>query len=207
MKTYTTFTPSHKILYENYFLQSLPSELELCVVEDENQYCKSASFYETGWSKTCYKKVELFLQACQENMGKTFFYSDVDVQFFGNVAEDLIEELGDCDIACQNDIGNYCSGIIVCKGNNTTLRMFELMKANYEKEDQHTLNNFIHLCNHKALSRKFFTFGHISQRAWSGENFDIPDDILMHHANWVLGVENKMRIIDIVREKYEQRNI
>lgn len=206
MKLYTTFTPSHRVLYENYFLKTLPTEFDLQVFEDLEQSCPSGNFYSEGWDKTCYKKIEIFYQACKENMGKPFFYCDVDVQFFGNILNTLLEELDGYDIACQDDITTFSSGVFICMANEKTLKMFHLMKNNYNKEDQTTLNDHIHVCNHRFLSRKFFTFGHIIPRPWYGEDFNIPQDILVHHANWVVGVENKIKILDLVRSKYNAKN-
>ena len=205
MKLYTTFTPSHRGMYENYFLKTLPDEFELCVVEDDEQHCSTGDFYSQGWSETCFKKVELFIKACEENMGGMFFYCDVDVQFFGPIKDQLIAELGDHDIACQDDYSTYSSGVYICRANQKTLQMFKDMKENYNKEDQTTLNDHIHKVKHKKLSHRFFTFGHVVPRPWRGEYFDIPNDILVHHANWVVGVENKIKIMDFVREQYESK--
>jgi hypothetical protein len=55
MNLFTTFTPSHRCLYENYFLKTLPDEFNLHVIEDDKQHCKTGSFYQEGWDKTCYK--------------------------------------------------------------------------------------------------------------------------------------------------------
>ena len=201
MKLYTTYTPSHKGLFENYFLRTLPAEFDLCAEEDPEQACPSGCFYQAGWDKTCYKKIVLFLKACEENLGGVFFYCGVDVQFFGNVVDQLLLELEDFDIACQDDVSAYCSGLFVCKASEKTLRMFEAMKANYEKEDQATLNEHLHMCKHKKLSDRFFTYGHVTPRPWQGEKFAVPEDILIHHANFVIGVEQKMEIMDYVRAK------
>lgn len=203
MKAYTTFTPSHRVLFENYFLRTLPSEFEL-FAEEIPQECPSGDFYQEGWDKTCFRKVKLFKKACEENMGQPFFFCDVDVQFFGPIKDRLLHELGRNDIVCQDDITTYSSGVYVCQANESTLKMFDLMLNNYNKEDQTTLNDFIHTVKHKFLSRRFFTFGHVVARPWRGEDFDIPSTILVHHANWVVGVENKIKIMDLVRDKYER---
>ena len=86
-----------------------------------------------------------------------------------------------------------------------TLNMFRQMKIGYHLEDQTTLNRHIHMVKHKFLSNKFFTIGHLIYRAWNGEDFNINYPILMHHANWVEGIENKIKILDIVRKKIENR--
>jgi hypothetical protein len=117
----------------------------------------------------------------------------------------MIEELADLDIACQDDITTYSSGFFICRCNDRTLKMFQNMKEFYNKEDQTSLNDQIHVCSHKVLSRRFFTFGHIVPRPWRGEDFDIPSDILVHHANWVAGIDNKITILDLVKEKFHAR--
>lgn len=202
MKLYTIFTPSHRQLYEKYFLPSLPQgEFELIPTEIP-QECPTGSFYKEGWSQTCFRKVELFIKACQENMGETFVFSDVDIQFFGSLKDTLIEELGDFDIACQNDTGPYyCSGFFVCRGNERTLAMFQAMRDRYNKEDQTSLNDNIRMCKSKFLSRKFFTIAHVTGQVWKGEDVYIPSYVLMHHANWTEGIENKIKLLNMVRSK------
>ena len=203
MKLYVIFTSSHRKLYEDYFLKTLPDEFELVPLEIP-QECPSGEFYKEGWDKTCYRKVELFHKACAENQGELFAFSDVDIQFFGNVKETMIEELGDYDIACQNDTGNYyCSGFFICRGNESTLNMFSEMKKNYSLEDQTTLNKHIHMVKSKFLSNKFFTIGQLIH-VWRGQDFEIPYSILMHHANWTEGIDNKIRLLDKVKEKVSQ---
>lgn len=205
MKLYTIYTESHKEMYERYFLKTLPDEFELVSLEIP-QEC-TGDFYSNGWDKTCYRKVELFLKVCEENMGSTFVFSDVDIQFFGKIKDVLVEELGDHDIACQNDTGNvYCSGFFICKANERTLNMFRAMIENYAFEDQATLNNHIHMVKSKFLSEKFFTIGHLLG-GWQGQDFEMPYEILMHHSNWVIGVETKIRLMDKVREENEKRII
>ncbi|MGI9460209.1 MAG: putative nucleotide-diphospho-sugar transferase [Pirellulales bacterium] len=203
MKAYTLFTPSHKELYEDYFLKTLPNEFELHATELFEQECPTGRFYEEGWDKICRRKVELFVSACEENMGGSFFYCDVDVQFFGNVVDQLVREVSDFDIACQDDVTAYCSGVFICKANQATLAMFKEMKRNYNKEDQATLNEHLQMCRHKKLSEVFFTVGHIAPRPWQGETFRVPKNMLLHHANFVIGVENKKKIMDYTRENMQ----
>jgi len=201
MKLYTIYTESHKYMYENYFIKTLPNEFEVITTEIP-QECPTGEFYQEGWDKTCYRKVELFHKVCEQNMGELFVFSDVDIQFFGKIKQTLIDELGDFDIACQNDTGNYyCSGFFICRANEKTLHMFSEMLKNYHLEDQTTLNKHIHLVKSKFLSNKFFTIGHLLNTVWSGQEFNLTNNILMHHSNWVSGIDNKIKLMDIVRDK------
>lgn len=206
MKIYTIYSDSHEVLYNDYFLKTLPNEFDLISTKIP-QECQTGDFYNDGWNRTCYRKVELFIKACEDNMGENFIFSDVDIQFFGNIKDILLEELGDYDIACQNDTSNiYCSGFFICNANERTLNMFKRMKDNYNKEDQTSLNQEIYLSKSKFLSRKFFTIGHITNSIWNGQDVEIPKDILVHHANWTIGINNKIKLLNIVKEKITNKN-
>ena len=205
MKLYTIYTPSHKILFDNYFKPSLiEGEYDLKPKELINQECPTGTYYQDGWNQTTYRKVEYFLKIAEENMGDTFVFSDVDIQFFGRTKETLLEELGDADIAAQDDTCNFmCSGFFICKSNERTIRMFKSMKDNYHlyKEDQDALNQNKHLANWKLLSRKFFTVGQLTNRVWNGEDFIVPNGILMHHSNWTIGIDNKIKLLEKVKNQ------
>jgi hypothetical protein len=205
MKLYTIYSPSHKRLYKDFFLKSLPNEFEV-ISEEIKQECPTGEFYKEGWNLTCYRKIELFIKACEENLGNHFVFSDVDIQFFGNIKQTLLDEIGDFDIACQNDTAHfYCSGFFICKANEKTLHMFKEMQRNYVNEDQTSLNLNIHLVKSKFLSKKFFTIAHLTGSPWNGEDFNLPYDILMHHANWTVGTQNKTNLLERVREKMMQK--
>lgn len=207
MKIYTYYTESHKPFYDNYFSKTI-EDLEVVGISGD-QECPTGSYYQDGWKKTTMKKVDVFIQACVENQGKTFVYSDVDIQFFGPLKQTLIYELSDFDIAIQNDyLGGMCSGFFVCKGNERTLKMFQSMKDNESSylEDQHALNMNLHHVKFKPLSSRFWTFG-MYQTQWKNQNFDIPEDILMHHANWTEGIQNKTNLLNFVRQKHNLKKL
>jgi len=205
MKIYTAHSDSHNQLYQQFFLPTLPQDLELNshLIPQE---CDTANFKDRGWSQTCYRKTKIFLQACDENPKDIFIFSDVDVQFFcSSIVDDLLKELLDHDIACQYDTGYlpYCSGFFVCKVNNRTKDLFYKISKLYIDEDQTSLNYHIKTCNAKFLSHRFYTVAQNIGTVWNGQDFDIPRDILIHHANWVVGVQNKISLLKLVREKYE----
>lgn len=207
MKLYTTFTPSHKIFYEKYFLPTLPNGFELKVFENNEQLCLSGSYQSEGWFNTTRKKLEIFVQACEENLNKHFFYCDVDVQFFDSSLQDqLLIELGNHDIACQNDIFCYNTGVFICLSSYKMLNLFRMILKNftYTCDDQQQFNKYIHLCNCKLLSKRFFTTGY-QCGVWNYQDFNVPKDIILHHANWVVGIDNKIRVLDIVRDKFYAR--
>jgi hypothetical protein len=205
MNLYTFLTPSHRVLYENYFLKSLPSTFILSCLDIEHQYCESASFLDKGWTQTTINKIILLIKACEENMGKYFVYSDVDVQFFDkDICNLLMQEIEDKDIACQDDNNLYCSGFFICKANDRTLKMYNKIYEswNHKDSDQKMLNRYLYLCKPKKLSKKFFTVGQILKKEWTDDqHFDLISDISMHHANWTIGIDNKIKLLDLVKLK------
>ena len=39
-------------------------------------------------------------------------------------------------------------------------------------------------------------------REWDGdESFDVPDDIVLHHANYTRGIDNKFKLLDLVKQQ------
>ena len=207
MKLYTLHTPSHQELYENYFLPSLVGEYEH-YSEIRAQECPTGSYLKPGWNMTTYRKAQFFLEKVKENYGITIVFSDVDIQFLGPTKELLLEELGDYDIAAQDDTQDMmCSGFFICKCNDATVNMFTEMVNNFfkvhEAEDQKALNNHRHMVKWKYLSHRFFTIKHTLGRVWDGEmDIVVPSDIVMHHANWTISVSNKMALLGLVKSKF-----
>lgn len=204
---YTDYSPSHKILFDEFFLKTLPKDEFELHVETNPQECPSGSWYEKGWEETCIRKSKIVLEACKKNMNGIFVFSDVDVQFFGNIKETLLQELGDFDIACQNDTGStFCAGFFICKCNEKTLSLFENMLYNFEKDDQFCLNKYIKLLDVKAkfLSYKFLTIGNLIHQVWDPSigYVPFPKDILMHHGNFTIGVNNKIELMKMVKNQF-----
>jgi Nucleotide-diphospho-sugar transferase len=224
MKLYTLYTPSHETLLMKYFLPSFNSSYGLdLVIRKIPQYCNSGEYMKDGWISTMLKKVEYHIASCEENYNQIFAYSDCDVQFFvqddRSLYNTLIEELGDYDIACQDDVhpffnrNTYCAGFFVCKSNDRVLNFFhkilhDMIKNQPLLHDQQALNNNLSMLKHKMLSNKFFTHAQKTKKIWTDEtdDFTINNDILVHHANWTHGIQNKIRLLEIVRDKYENFN-
>ena len=209
---YSNYSPSHKILFDEYFFKSFPHhEFNLHIQLDE-QKCPSGNYHSQGYAESCLLKVKMLINACKNNMNSYFVFSDIDVQFFGNIKDILIEELGDYDIACQSDNHVYCAGFFICKCNKKTLALFEAMANdlecnlnNLDMDCQHMLNKYIPILgiNAKYLSNKFITVGNIMSGVWDENRGEIifPKDILMHHANFTIGVPNKIKLLEMVRKQ------
>lgn len=220
MKIYTFFTDTHKKLLYDYFIPSLylyENNIELNI-KKVPQACPSGLYCSSGWYSTMTEKVRYVIQACQENHGKIFIYSDCDVQFLGPFIDSATLELEDYDIACQDDVypyenrNTYCAGFFICRSSDKTIKFFNTILNRLTKrkhvegelyDDQNELNRNLHLVKHKPLSHKFYTIAQTTNALWDN-NYDIeniPSNILVHHANWTHGVENKIKLLNLIKSK------
>lgn len=225
MKIYTIFTDSHKELLHEYFIPSFYNNIDNLdaidsidlVVKKIPQLCKTATYGRSGWIETMLHKVDQHIEACENNFGKNFIYFDCDIQFFKPFIDQMIEELGDNDIACQNDVfpfdnrPTYCAGMFICKASEKTLDLFKSMRKNMiensyrpqEYNDQVALNENLYKIKHKLLSEKFYTIAQTTNCLWHNDyNINnIPNNIIVHHANWTHGVDNKIKLLDFIKNK------
>ena len=200
MKLYTCYSPSHATLHHNYFLPSLiDGEYDLCV-SVLPQICPSGEFESDGWSNFTASKIKIYVQAVKDNWGECFVWSDVDVQFFGQTQDVLVNELGNHDIAGQaertpEDLDEMCTGLFICRSNQKMLDIFESMLNNYrgERDDQTAFNHRRSMVSYKLLSDRFWC-KNLSQEP--------PLDILSHHANWIRGVQNKIDALEEMKKRF-----
>ncbi len=221
---YTYFTPSHQSLFTRWFKPSLKDDFNLIV----NQYQQKASsgvFEEKGWMNTMRDKNDLLLQAVEDNFGGYFVFADVDIQFFGRIRSQLVKELGNLDMVFQRDAndefgtdfkGVACSGFFFCRANERVRKFFLDVRNIIEsdlsiKGDQVVFNKVLgmsHYLKWAYLSDRFYSPGPGNAKLgtqWVWDplvELDIPEGILMHHANWTVGVKNKILQLEHVKQKF-----
>lgn len=208
MKVYTFFSQSHKIFIEP-FIDSFPFEEEFDLeMKFLPQECQTGKYHSDGWNKTMKKKVEYILHAIDETPENSLFvHSDIDVQFFGNIKSDIDSLMSNSnyDILFQNDRTQACMGFFVCKSNGNTKNLFEQVYSNLHhfSDDQHATNHYLNIEKIKwgYLPERYFSVG-VKNGLWEGRtDIYIPPDILVHHSNFTVGIENKINLIKLVREK------
>jgi len=219
IKMYGCYSESHEKMKDKYFLPSIKDDYFL-ILEKISQDCPTGEFESYGWVETMKKKTSLILRAIKENMGGFFVYTDVDLQFFGATKNLLLSLIEGKDVLFQRENyindevgGKYCTGFFICRGNERTLNLFEdIYKKVVEqnRNEQFILNNIIgknvHNVKHGFLPDCFFTpgivYGKDGTYLWEpGKDMDIPENILVHHANWTKGTENKLKQLEYVRDK------
>ena len=207
MKLYTFYTDSHQSMYEEVFLPSLiPNEYEL-IAKKFDQHCPSGDFDSEGWDITMRNKAELILQAIEDNWGEVFVYVDCDVQFFQPTKDYIIESMGNADLICQNDMHSYCAGFVAVRANEKTQELYKKVIADTPKcgDDQRALNGVLRrerrIVKVKKFDNRIFTIAMAERAIWHGKEVTVPNNLLAHHANWTVGIENKLKLMEMVRKQ------
>lgn len=222
MKLYALYTPSHEILKDTYFLPSIQDDFEIVLGFCE-QTSSSATFMSEGWTKTTMRKVDLIIRAIEENWGNVFIFSDVDIQFFAPIQDTILALIEGKDIIMQrnNPEGVLCTGFFACRANEKTLRLWQDVKKTMENNKSNSDQISFNQCIKKKSKRNpyglvwdylpdsFFGAGTLAAYPgylWKpGRMLHIPDDIMIHHANWTRGIKNKIAQLKYVRNEVSKK--
>jgi hypothetical protein len=204
MKLYTLVTRSHRKLYRDFFLPSLPEEDGFELVTTEYRQIGPGSIGDYGWAETMAEKIRLIQQAIRDNRDHPFVWSDCDVQFFKPVKALLLDAVAEVDLAAQRDGEDaLCAGFFICHANDTTKVLFDLIAETLPQfghmYDQEALNRYRNRFEWCFLPDTFYTVYQSVGGPWEGGPFSVPEDIVMHHANWTVGVKRKVKLLSQVR--------
>jgi hypothetical protein len=101
-----------------------------------------------------------------------------------------------------------CAGFFFCRSNEATRALWQQVlqqvRATEAREDDQSvarrLVRQIHGLRYGCLPPVFYGGGTMTGRLWNpGDKLLLPRGLLMHHANFTLGVGNKIRQLDHVR--------
>lgn len=217
MKLYCFYTPSHEIFFKDWFLPSAEKEYEVISTKHSTQISKSGAYAKMGWRETQYNKVLCWKKAVEDNMGDLIVCSDVDIQFLKRSSEYLSKTLESGDIGFQQNFkgGPICSGFFVCRCSLKTQNFFDIV-AKRLKKIMHEEGGGEQYEMQKLLKEPWYDLNVLKishDRIWTpGKNYEdlrelnIPKDLMVHHANWTHGVENKIEQLEYVKSIYVQRN-
>jgi len=217
MIIYTHYSDSHEDLYKNYFKDSLrkiytKDEVKIRAAK-HRQTTKDGTFMEEGWLDSMDFKLQVILKAIEENWNDYFIFADTDIVFYKEFIDDLLMEIKGFDIACQNDCESLCAGFFIARGNERVKNLFLKIRENYRNmvNDQVALNKFKNIINYKLLDKEeYYTIGNFFDNVngthiWDGvTKIKPPQDMRIHHANYVEGVGQKKKIIEMIRSEYNK---
>ncbi|MDR3647100.1 MAG: putative nucleotide-diphospho-sugar transferase [Candidatus Babeliales bacterium] len=213
IKMYALYTPSHKILVDKYFLPSIKDNFNL-IIDTFKQQCPTGQFNSEGWNTTMLDKVDVIINAIKSNKNKIFIFSDVDIIFIRPVEKELKKLMKTYEFVIQKSsekLPNCCTGFFAMIGNEKNLKLWidikKFMLKNPKLSEEDVLNFFIkqgRLNNIKwsQLPKEYNTGGMFTGSRWvPGIELQLPENILLHHANWTVGIDNKIAQLEYVLKK------
>ena len=224
IKLLTFYSPSHEKMYNDYFFYSYNKFLKesfILIPNKIEQVSKKGGFGDEGFEETMFEKIKHIINNIDVNDESPLVFADSDIQFFGDFKEDILFELRDNDISFQSDIVCACAGFFITKQNKKTKTFFEnvlsimnnnLINGVLKKgiSDQiiinHLINNNYPLKFGSLSKDKYFTVAssNLGPKQWNGEDFIIPKNTLVHHANWTVGLDRKFQLLDYVKNNIEK---
>ncbi len=126
---YAVITPSHRVLYEQFFLPSLDQnafELNALDLEQEGK----GEFLADDFKRCILYKVDQIITSIKKHDGKIIVWSDVDIQFFGLTAAKMLDPFKNEKLlfAIQRlarGRNDACGGFYALRCNQQTLMFFE----------------------------------------------------------------------------------
>jgi GR25 family glycosyltransferase involved in LPS biosynthesis len=216
MRVYTAYSQSHEI-FKQWFesIYNIYPEIDI-KYSLLDQSCQSGEFQSHGWDDVTLNKLKKILEIFDDNSNNDdyFIFSDIDIQFFKPFHQEIENLLQNNDIVFQNDYASGpCTGFFACRKTNIMKQFFNRALEIFHTDDQVTVHNTLkEFPNIKfdLLPKEFFTYGVFNNGEWDyPENniidFKIPSDIIFHHANWTIGIDNKLKLLNFVKDNYNNQ--
>jgi hypothetical protein len=206
----TYYTPTHREMAERFVLSRAEGFGEV-IAREYPQKCASASFKQSGWNECMLDKLDLLMRLPQD--GTPTLYVDADVCLLPGLAawcERQVAGMKFHEVAYSDDVAQWCAGVMLFRSTAKTHAWWRLvadMSALLDQPDQDVIHAL--RINAKRLPvpmtvlpanrmANWATLGNTS--VWQGEVFAVPETAVAWHANWCVGVEAKLAMLEHVAE-------
>ena len=200
MKLFCCYTPAHQVLFNRYFLPTVPKEFSL--LPYELNIAGGGDFMSSEFRECISQKISLIENSIQSNFGDVVVWSDIDIQLFELAPEKLISELGKHDVAFQRecrDVQDINSGFMVLRCNEQVAKFFETVRENLgknpEKNEQWVINELIQT---EKISISF-TLLPLAYYART-QGWPPPKELALYHANKTSGKNGVQQKIEQFRD-------
>jgi hypothetical protein len=201
-KVYTYATPSHLPLLREHFLPSFPFSVGVDLhIEMMPQECATGDYMAAGWNATMLRKLELCIAAA-DSAEHIVAVVDCDVRWHGSI-DPVLECIERDTIVGHFDApGVFCAGVMFFRPSDLIRRVFArayaLLVNDRVDHDQTGINvaareKGVNLVAHPAI----WSHGCVKPGRWEpGLPLpEAPQNMILHHANWCVGVENKAKLL------------
>lgn len=208
------YTPTHEDMCRRFVMQRAWGFDERRFVKF-GQTCPTGDFKSDGWNDCMLDKLNTLLNLPTDNMPT--LYVDADVCLMPSLVEWCrwyVEHLEDDEVAFSDDRIQWCAGIMLFR---TTKRVqafwqtiADLSRA-WDLPDQDAMHQLrMQVAERKGVfpirarvlpADVFCNWATVNEQIpqpWDGERFELPPTCLAWHANWTIGISNKMRMLERV---------
>lgn len=215
LRLVTYYTPSHEQMCREFVLSRVVGFDKIHSTQCE-QTCPSGVFKSHGWNECMLDKLRCLMALPQDGMPTVYVDSDVALMNgFSEFCKEIFESLPDNGIAFSNDIIQLSAGIMFFRSTEVVQGFWRLvaeLSPILNLQDQDVINNLfdesktgkfiLPIVPSVLPSDKVCNWATINTpnppSLWDGEPFEVPQSCVAWHANWTLGIENKMRMLNRV---------
>jgi hypothetical protein len=201
VKLYCVITPSHRSLYERFFVPSLDRsvfELRAFWLQQEGK----GEFLADDFKRCIRFKLAKIRESIQQNQGAIIVWSDIDIQFFGLRPDHISAYFGsETDFVAQrlnSSNSTICGGFYAIRCSSHTERFFDRIARITQDEtngnEQEALNSLLQeepdLIRWRLFGSEFYARSH---------GIRIPSNTRLHHATCVVpgdSIGQKTQMLD-----------
>jgi hypothetical protein len=215
LRLVTYYTPSHAAMCRRFvlsrawgFYERRPSRFE--------QTCPTGAFKSDGWNVCMLDKLRCLLSLPCDGMPTVYVDSDVALlRGFHDWCESVFAELPGSAVAFADDVVQWCAGVMLFRSTPAVHEFWRLLASlspiwNLPDQDIiHQLRQQVtqtggqlpilprvlppdRVCNWATVNAPTLP------QPWDGEAFVVPQSCVAWHANWTIGVDRKMQMLERV---------
>ena len=196
---------THKQMFDEYFLPSIKKEDEFEIISKEGlQYSSDGNYFSNGFNETTRDKIKfLYDNIISLPDDEIILFSDVDVIFLKPL-KSFLSNFINYDMVFQNGYGGLNTGFFLLKNKQEVRNLLKKVidDCHLYENDQIALNDII---KHFNIEKVMFsdeilsTAAIIGTKIWDNDEFKIPENTLVFHACWCAGINNKINLLNYVR--------
>lgn len=204
MKLITFYTKTHEKMLRDFLLPSITEDFKL-IEGNGVQKSQDGSYFSKGFSESTKDKIVFLYNVLLESEeNEVMLFSDVDIIFLKPI-KDYLNGYLDYDMVFQKGYGGLNTGFFLLKNKEEVRNLLKnvINNCHFYHDDQIALNDIIQ----KYTTIKYTNFDDkilspaaiIGLKVWGGEELKIPEDTLVFHACWCAGVDNKIKLLNYVK--------
>jgi hypothetical protein len=215
LRLVTYYTPTHAAMCQRFVLARAWGFGERRSTEFE-QTCPTGSFKSPGWNDCMLDKLRCLMALPEDGMPTV--YVDADVALMPGLhdfCEGVFAWLPEDGVAFADDVVQWCAGVMLFRATPAVQGFWRLLadlSPIWNLPDQ----DIIHQLREQAVQTggrlpiepAVLPAGRVCNWAtvsspqipapWDGEPFEVPASCVAWHANWTVGVERKMQMLERV---------